>query len=112
VRYNSWRWLLLDYLDREQYPAAKAFLQNHLKQHGTAMIAELRRQHAVDTSMSSLSSPYNRKSSIKPAYGSLMEDLTKRVAESGGFATKELLCPPEGSRSESPKRKADDDAMQ
>lgn len=44
VRYATWRWLLLDYLDRETNPAARRWLRRYVRRHGSEMLAELRRQ--------------------------------------------------------------------
>lgn len=40
VRFTTWRWLSLDYLQRESDQNAKAFLQRYLRQHGAEMVAE------------------------------------------------------------------------
>jgi len=47
VRYTTWRWLLLDYLEKETHPGAKAWLQQYVAQKGDKMMEELLRQEAL-----------------------------------------------------------------
>ena len=81
VRYNTWRWLLLDYLDREREPAAKAFLERHLQKYGKAMIAELESARPNLPRGAMLSSPYARGASQRaPEYHRVLSDLKKKLA--------------------------------
>ena len=54
----SWKSLLLDYVDKERDPAAKAFLQKHINQNSTNMISELKRQAEANIGFKQLRSPY------------------------------------------------------
>lgn len=47
VRYTTWSWLLLDYVEREAHPKAKAWLQKYVSENSEKMIAELSRQQAT-----------------------------------------------------------------
>lgn len=47
VRYHTWRWLLLDYVEKETHPPAKAWLQKYLVKNGRDMMTELDRQRAM-----------------------------------------------------------------
>lgn len=44
VRYTTWRWLLLDSLEHETNPAARAWLRRWVRRNGREMLIELRRQ--------------------------------------------------------------------
>lgn len=82
VRYNTWRWLLLDYLDTERDPDFKAFFQHYLRQHGAEMIAELERQKLAHGGGRELTSPYKRGARPqKPDYNTLLLDLRSLVAQ-------------------------------
>jgi ubiquitin-conjugating enzyme E2 Z len=81
VQYHSWRWMLLDYLDREQDPAAKTFLEQHFAKHGTEMVAELERQKAQWPRGGKLVSPYARQTQTCVDYDSLIRDMKKRLPE-------------------------------
>lgn len=79
VRYTTWRWLLLDYVDRETDPAACAWLQCYLRRHGPEMLGELRRQARVATAAAAgspdtlgcLRTPYKTSSSSSSSSSSL-----------------------------------------
>lgn len=47
VRYTTWHWLLLDYLEKETHPAAKAWLQKYIAGRADKMMDELLRQQAL-----------------------------------------------------------------
>lgn len=80
VRYNTWRWLLLDYLDREKDSPALAFLQNHLRQSGAAMIAELEAAKAAHRYNIYMASPYALYSrNLVFDYNKLLSDLKARI---------------------------------
>lgn len=92
VRYTTWRWLLLDYLQHETDPAARIWLRRYLRRNGPEMLTELRRQAqhcepeaAVPVAARAprplagqdklLHSPYRRSEPISPDYARLLEDL-------------------------------------
>ena len=83
VQYNTWRWLLLDYLERESDADAKAFLQDHIRQHGAKMIAELERQKATKGATAYVHSPYAVKTQQMVDYARLLSDMRKTVSQYG-----------------------------
>ncbi|KAK7749997.1 hypothetical protein SLS62_008106 [Diatrype stigma] len=82
VEYTTWRWLLLDYLEREAQPAAREFLLKHLRERGSRMMDELRRQQAAHSQIVQFASPYiNGPSNIRPEYPHLIQELSDFIAE-------------------------------
>jgi ubiquitin-conjugating enzyme E2 Z len=81
VQYNSWHWLLLEYLDREQDADAKAFLSQYLQKNATEMVSELERQKANHCQGTVLASPYNRGKRQVPDYDTLLADLKRRLPQ-------------------------------
>lgn len=99
VRYATWRWLLLDYLDHETNPAARAWLRRYVRRNGREMLAESRRQARVAEGGDALRtgtrattaaatvpvpglghdkflrSPYKRLEPLLPAYDPIIEKL-------------------------------------
>lgn len=100
MRYNTWRWLLLDYLEREQDADAKGFLNQYLQQHGADMIVELERQRLANHGIQGLSSPYTRGAMQKPDYEALLSDLRRLVPQ-----TSETPLRTEASQTHERKRK-------
>ena len=101
VRHNSWRWLLLDYLDREEDAQAKDFLQQYLRNHGDNMIKELENQKLDNAGTKALTSPYKRGSSTKPDYEALLRDLKWHVSQNSGHVlgqSPKAPQPPEGDQ--------------
>ncbi|CAN8104948.1 unnamed protein product [Discula destructiva] len=47
VRFTTWRWLLLDYLENETHPGAKAWLHQYIAKNADKMTADLSRQEAI-----------------------------------------------------------------
>lgn len=111
VRCNTWRWLLLDYLDREQDPEAKAFLWQFVEKHGAEMIKALEHQKCSDVRNGPLTSPYSPGTSRQPDYDALLADLKKRVSESKGRVLGESSAEIQPLQSDQRKRKAPEDAQ-
>ena len=103
VRYNTWRWLLLEYLDHERDSDAKAFLQQYIQQHGTDMVAELERQRLAEQYCGQLTSPYMRGRSQIPDYDTLLRNLRTLVA-----ANRKPSEQNEAAQNDQRKRKASD----
>ena len=99
VRHATWRWLLLDYLDNEQDPTAKEFLQRYLAENGSAITGELERQRINNTSMEFTSRNY-RQDTMKPEYTTFFKELYPK------FINAQRLYPPQatGPVGESQKR--------
>lgn len=95
VEYSTWRCLLLDYIQRETSAPAKEFLQKHLRERGSRIMDELRRQQAANSQVNHFTSPYRRGSSeMKPEYPRLIQDLGAVIATaqaSSGSSTKRRL---------------------
>ena len=81
VHCNTWRWLLLDYLDREQDPDAKEFLLQYVRQHGAEMVEELERQKRVHGGAQTLTSPYVRGVQRRSDYDALLSSLKNYVRQ-------------------------------
>ncbi|EMR66201.1 putative ubiquitin-conjugating enzyme e2z protein [Eutypa lata UCREL1] len=81
VEYSTWQCLLLDYLRKETSEPAKEFLQKHLRERGSRMMDELRRQQAANSQVKQFTSPYRRGlSNTKPEYPRLIQDLGALIA--------------------------------
>lgn len=82
VRFHGWRWLLLDYLERDTEGEAKAWLEKYLAKYGSNMIVELERQRdearrgGAGTTMSN---PYARNARHTVDYERLISDLKKHI---------------------------------
>lgn len=89
VRYCTWKWLLLDYIENETNPAAKDWLRRHVRRNGREMLLELRRQQRawegggegvpnsrVDRDRA-LHTPYRRLHPVMPHYDRLCEMMEK-----------------------------------
>ena len=109
VQYNSWRWLLLDYLDREGDPDAQAFLQDYVREHGAEMVKELERQSLANNGTKVLSSPYKRGASQRPDFQKLLCELKRVVSQHSQTLTAQL-APDEALKPDERKRNAPDDA--
>lgn len=82
VRYHSWRWLLLDYLERETDAEAKAWLEKYMMKYGSDMIVELERQRDMMRSAgqgSGMSSPYAVRAQHVVDCSRLLADLKMRI---------------------------------
>ena len=82
VRYHSWRWLLLDYLERERDGEAKAWLEKYVSKHGRDMIAELegqKREARASTGATTMASPYAPQARHAVDYDRLLADLKGRI---------------------------------
>jgi ubiquitin-conjugating enzyme E2 Z len=82
VRCHTWRWLLLDYFDREQDADAKEFLLQYVRQHGAEMVAELERQKLVYGGARSFTSSYKPSVLRRPDYDALLSSLKSYVLHS------------------------------
>lgn len=111
VKAHGWRWLLLDYLDREEDKEAKKFLQQYVQKHGAAMIDELQRQKSVDGGAGVLSSPYKNRATRVPDYDGLISDLERYIAEYAGQAVVDSSVQSPSLQCEQLKRKASSDAQ-
>lgn len=88
VRYTTWRWLLLDYLEKETHPGAKAWLQKYVAKKGDKMMEELLRQQALPgplparTTRKAVSArPYNHKE-VAVDYPLLIQQLQSAIQSS------------------------------
>ena len=111
VRYNTWRYLLIDYLEREQDPDAKKFLTQFVHKNGDEMIKELEQQKNMYGSYSILTSPYKRGSPMKPDYDALLVDLKNCVSKNRDYIQSGALVEKSPSETEQRKRTASDDVQ-
>lgn len=88
VRYTTWRWLLLDYLEKETHPGAKAWLQKYVVKKADKMMDELLRQQALPGPASSSTTrktvscrPYNAKEVVVD-YPLLIQQLQNAILAS------------------------------
>ncbi|KUI54999.1 Ubiquitin-conjugating enzyme E2 Z [Cytospora mali] len=79
VQYSTWKFLLLDYLDREAEPAAKAWLQTYVRQNGQDMLRDLARQHAANARRTTFSCPY-KNARVQADYPRLIRTLQEIVS--------------------------------
>lgn len=79
VRYHGWKWLLLDYLERETDADAKKWLEAHLRKSGKEMVAELERQREQGRYGQILSSPYAGGRQHVVDYNRLLSELKSRI---------------------------------
>lgn len=98
VRYATWRWLLLDYLEYEKDPVAREWLRRYIRRNGREILIELKSQadgsrarfmaarkltrpppppSVPPTDDGFLFSPYRPHEPAKPMYDSLMERFEK-----------------------------------
>lgn len=83
VQYNTWRWLLLDYVVHERDADAKAFLNSYIRQHGVNMISELERQLYANYGGKELTTPYKRGVPCQPSYQTLLAELRIKISHAG-----------------------------
>lgn len=86
VRFTTWRWLLLDYLEHETHPRAKAWLRCHIANNADKMTAELSRQQATNgpwigrlARKSFNSAPYPPRKEYPADYSVLHRDLQTAI---------------------------------
>lgn len=82
VRYHSWRWLLLDYLERETSPAAKTWLDKHMNKFGSNIVVELERQRDAmrhNGRGAQMTSPYARQARHTADYERLVSEVKQRM---------------------------------
>ena len=84
VQYTTWQSLLIDYVNNERDTVAKAFLEKHISQNGTAIIDELKDQAKANARLKQLVSPYrqyggNRREPPKVNYVGLLKEVVKLV---------------------------------
>lgn len=84
VRHQGWRWLLLDYLERETDADAKIWLEGHLRKNGKGMIAELERQKEQARSGQTMSSPYAGGRQTVMDFERLLTELKDRIPSAPG----------------------------
>jgi hypothetical protein len=100
VQYTTWKSLLLDYVNNERDPAAKAFLQRHISKSGTNMIHELQRQAKASNGFKQLRSPYGDTANVN--YERTIQDVIRLVDEcrTAEAARQALLAPPRPQQSD------------
>jgi len=91
VLYTGWKTLLIDYVQHESNPRAKAFLENHVYSHGKDILKELNRQIEGCTD-GHLITPYEEDDDVEIDFGLLVKDVTRLIedckkAEMGRAAT-------------------------
>lgn len=86
VRYSTWKWLLLDYVNHEKIPEAKNWLRRYVRRNGQEMLLELRQQQRAwergepgsrVNKDRFLLSPYKKLHAVMPSYDLTYELLDK-----------------------------------
>jgi ubiquitin-conjugating enzyme E2 Z len=97
VQYTGWKSLLLDYVNNEGNPAAKAFLERHISQNGSKMINGLERQASANRGLVQLTSPYGvGRNTMSVNYEILLQDVIGLVeqCQTAEAGRQSLLAPP------------------
>jgi hypothetical protein len=88
VQYASWKSLLLDYVNNERNPKAKAFLQKYITENGTNILNELQRQTKANTHLNLTPLPYGLNGAVN--YLGTMRDVMKMVNQCTTLETRRL----------------------
>lgn len=82
VQYATWQLLLLDYLQREQGPVLRAFLDHYLAKHGPNLLLELQSQAAQAASRGTIqvTNKYDR-SAMQVKHKQLINNLSDRIEQ-------------------------------